>query len=128
MLKRILLEDIHYKAMALFVGFLLWFVANFGTKTVLSVEKELEVRNAEEKYTYRLTRKKVRLKIAFIERFVPTEVVDKTQAFVDVRGLPPGRYNLKVMVENPYKLLVSVEKIEPERVEVYISEAPRGGK
>ncbi|WP_448587479.1 hypothetical protein [Thermocrinis sp.] len=128
MLKKILLEDIHYKALALVIGFFLWFAVNFGTRAVVSIEKELEIRNAEERYTYRLSKKRVRIRVSFIERLIPSETVEKVKPFVDVRGLSPGRHVLKVQMDNPYKVLVSLEKMEPEKVEVYIIEAPQGGK
>jgi len=128
MLKKLFLEDIHYKALSLVIGFLFWFALNFGTKSVVSIEKDLEIRNAEARYTYKLSRKKVRIKIALIERLVSAEMAERIQPFVDVRGLSPGRHVLKVQINNPYKLAVSLERLEPERVEVYITEAPKRGE
>ncbi|WP_333785193.1 hypothetical protein [Thermocrinis sp.] len=128
MLKKLFLEDFHYKALSLVIGFLFWFVLNFGTKSVVSVEKELEIRNAEERYSYKLSRKKVRMKIHFVEKLASADMVDGVKPFVDVRGLSVGRHALEVQVSNPYKLIVSVEKLEPERVEVYITETPRRGE
>jgi len=128
MLRKLFLEDLHYKALALIIGFLFWFAVNFGTKSVISIEKELEIRNTEQKYTYKLSRKKVRMKIAFIERLVSTDMIDRVKPFVDVRGLPAGKHTLKVQVSNPYKLLISLEKLAPEEVEVYVVETPRRGE
>ncbi len=128
MLRKLFLEDIHYKVLALVIGFLFWFAVNFGTKSVISIEKDLEIRNTEERYAYKLSKKKVKMKIVLIERLVPMEMAERVQPFVDVRGLPPGRHILKVQISNPYKLAVSLEKVEPERVEVYIVEAPQRGE
>jgi len=128
MLRKLLFEDIQYKVVSLIVGFLLWSAVNFGTRASLSVEKEVELKNAQENYAYKLSRKKVRIKVSFVERLVSEGALENIQPFVDVTGLNTGRYLVKVEVRNPYKFLVSVDKVEPEKVEVIIQEAPQRGE
>ena len=128
MLRKLLFEDIQYKVVSLIVGFLLWSAVNFGTRVSLSVEKGVELKNAQENYVYKLSRKKVRMKVSFVERLVSENALENLQPFVDVRGLNTGRYLLKVDVRNPYKFLVLVDKVEPEKIEVIIQEAPQRGE
>ena len=128
MLRKLLFEDIQYKVVSLIVGFLLWSAVNFGTRASLSVEKEVELKNAQENYVYKLSRKKVRIKVSFVERLVSEGALENIQPFVDVTVLNTGRYLVKVEVRNPYKFLVSVDKVEPEKVEVIIQEAPQKGE
>jgi hypothetical protein len=128
MLRKLLFEDIQYKVVSLIVGFLLWSAVNFGTRASLFVEKEVELKNPQSNYVYKLSRKKVRMKVSFVERLVSESALENLQPFVDVRGLNTGRYLLKVEVRNPYKFLVLVDKVEPERIEVIIQEAPQRGE
>jgi len=128
MLRKFLFEDIQYKVVSLIVGFLLWSAVNFGTRTSLSVEREVELKNAQNNYIYKLSKKRVRIKVSFVERLVSEGALENIQPFVDVRGLNTGRYLVKVEVRNPYKFLVSVDKVEPEKVEVIIQEAPQRGE
>ena len=129
MLRKLLFEDIQYKVVSLIVGFLLWSAVNFGTRASLSVEREVELKNTQSNYTYKLSRKKVRIKVSFVERLVSEGALENLQPFLDVRGLNTGRHLVKVEVRNPYKFLVSVDKVEPEKVEVIIQQAPqRGGE
>jgi YbbR domain-containing protein len=128
MLRKFLFEDLQYKVVSLIVGFLLWFAVNFGTRTSLSVEREVELKNTQSNYAYKLSKKRVRIKVSFVERLVSEGALENIQPFVDVRGLNTGRYLVKVEVRNPYKFLVSVDKVEPEKVEVIIQEAPQRGE
>ncbi len=128
MLRKLLFEDLKYKIVSLIVGFLLWFAVNFGTRTSLSVEKEIELKNAQDNYAYKLSKKRVRIKVSFVERLVSEGALENIQPFVDVIGLNTGRYLVKVEVRNPYKFLVSVDKVEPEKIEVIIQEAPQRGE
>jgi YbbR domain-containing protein len=128
MLRKLLFEDLQYKVVSLIVGSLLWSAVNFGTRTSLSVEREVELKNAQSNYAYKLSKKRVRMKVSFVERLVSEGALENLQPFVDVRGLSTGRYLLKVEVRNPYKFLVSVDKVEPEKVEVIIQEAPQRGE
>ncbi len=128
MLRKFLFEDIQYKVVSLIVGFLLWFAVNFGTRASLSVEREVELKNTQSNYIYKLSKKRVRIKVSFVERLISEGALENIQPFVDVRGLNTGRYLVKVEVRNPYKFLVSVDKVEPEKVEVIIQEAPQRGE
>jgi YbbR domain-containing protein len=128
MLRKLLFEDIQYKVVSLIVGFLLWSAVNFGTRASLSVEREVELKNAQDNYVYKLSRKKVRMKVSFVERLLSEGALENIQPFVDVRGLNTGKYLLKVDVRNPYQFLVSVDKVEPEKIEVIIQEAPQRGE
>jgi YbbR domain-containing protein len=128
MLRKFLFEDLQYKVVSLIVGFLLWSAVNFGTRASLSVEREVELKNAQNNYAYKLSKKRVRIKVSFVERLVSEGALENIQPFVDVRGLNTGRYLVKVEVRNPYKFLVSVDKVEPEKVEVIIQEAPQRGE
>ena len=128
MLRKLLFEDIQYKVVSLIVGFLLWSAVNFGTRVSLSMEKEIELKNAQDNYVYKLSRKKVRMKVSFVERLVSESSLENLQPIVDVRGLKTGKYLLKVDVRNPYKFLVLVDKVEPEKIEVIIQETPQRGE
>jgi len=128
MLRKLLFEDLQYKVVSLIVGFLLWSAVNFGTRTSLSVEREVELKNTQNNYVYKLSKKRVRMKVSFVERLISEGALENIQPFVDVRGLNTGRYSVKVEVRNPYKFLVSVDKVEPEKVEVIIQEAPQRGE
>jgi YbbR domain-containing protein len=128
MLRKLLFEDLQYKVVSLIVGFLLWSAVNFGTRASLSVEREVELKNTQDNYVYKLSKKRVRIKVSFVERLVSEGALENIQPFVDVRGLNTGRYSVKVYVRNPYKFLVSVDKVEPEKVEVIIQEAPQRGE
>jgi YbbR domain-containing protein len=128
MLRKLLFEDIQYKVVSLIVGFLLWSAVNFGTRTSLSVEREVELKNAQDNYVYKLSKKRVRIKVSFVERLLSEGALENIQPFVDVRGLNTGKYLLKVDVRNPYKFLVLVDKVEPEKIEVIIQEAPQRGE
>lgn len=128
MLRKLLFEDIQYKVVSLIVGFLLWSAVNFGTRASLSVEREVELKNTQSNYAYKLSKKRVRIKVSFVERLISEGALENIQPFVDVRGLNTGRYLVKVEVRNPYKFLVSVDKVEPEKVEVIIQEAPQRGE
>jgi hypothetical protein len=128
MLRKLLFEDLQYKVVSLIVGFLLWFAVNFGTRASLSVEKEIELKNTQDNYVYKLSKKRVRIKVSSAKRLVSEGALENIQPFADVRGLNTGRYLLKVEVKNPYKFLVSVDKVEPEKVEVIIQEAPQRGE
>jgi YbbR domain-containing protein len=128
MLRKLLFEDIQYKVVSLIMGFLLWSAVNFGTRASLSVEREVELKNTQNNYVYKLSKKRVRMKVSFVERLVSEGALENIQPFVDVRGLNTGRYLLKVEVRNPYKFLVLVDKVEPEKIEVIIQEAPQRGE
>jgi hypothetical protein len=128
MLRKLLFEDLQYKVVSLIVGFLLWSAVNFGTRASLSVEKEIELKNTQNNYAYKLSKKRVRIKVSFVERLVSESALENLQPFVDVRGLNTGRYLVKVEVRNPYKFLVLVDKVEPEKIEVIIQEAPQRGE
>jgi len=128
MLRKLLFEDLQYKVVSLIVGFLLWSAVNFGTRASLSVEREVELKNTQNNYVYKLLKKRVRMKVSFVERLVSEGALENIQPFVDVRGLNTGRYLVKVEVRNPYKFLVLVDKVEPEKIEVIIREAPQRGE
>lgn len=127
-LKELLLEDWQYKLFALFAGITLWFFINFGERVPTSIERAIEVYHKEEGYEYRLDRKRVRIRLRVMERFVSEEELEKISAGVDVRGLKEGEYTLRLFVKNVPKFFVSVEKIEPEFVRVRVIRAPGGGK
>ncbi len=128
MLRSLIFKDIQYKVISLIVGLLLWSAVNFGTRASLSMEREIELKNAQNSYTYKLSRKKVRIKVSFVERLISDGALENIQTFVDVRGLNAGRYFVNVEIKNPYKLLVSVDKVEPERIEVVVQEPPKRGE
>jgi YbbR domain-containing protein len=92
------------------------------------VEREVELKNTQNNYVYKLSKKRVRIKVSFVERLISEGALENIQPFVDVRGLNTGRYLVKVEMRNPYKFLVSVDKVEPEKVEVIIQEAPQRGE
>lgn len=128
MFRNVLLKDWQYKLLALFMGTTLWFVLNFGGRVLMNMERYLEVFNQREGYTYRLERKRVRLKLRVMERFVSEEVLERIMAGVDVRGLDEGEYTLQVQVKNVPKFIISIERIEPDYVKVKVIKAPNRGQ
>ena len=107
MLKDALIKDWQYKLLALFMGTTLWFIHNFGGKVPMNIERYIEIFNQRDGYTYKLERKKVRLKLSVMERFVSEEMIENITVGIDVKGLEEGEYLLKVYVKNvplPFKL------------------------
>lgn len=128
MLKRLILHDWHYKLLSLVMGVVLWFVLNMGERVPLGVERQIEMVDQEKGYEYRLERKRVKIKLRVMERFVHEETLEKITASVSLRGLKEGEHTLKVEVKNVPKFLVSVERTEPEYVKVRVIKAPEGGQ
>lgn len=128
MLKDALIKDWQYKLLALFMGTTLWFINNFGGKVPMNIERYIEIFNQRDGYTYKLERKKVRLKLSVMERFVSEEMIENITVGIDVKGLEEGEYLLKVYVKNVPKFIVSVEKIEPDYVKVKVIKAPNRGQ
>lgn len=128
MLKSLLLKDWQYKLLALFMGTALWFVLNFGGRVSINMERYLEVFNQREGYAYRLERKRVRLKLSAMERFVSEEMLEKITVGVDVKGLEEGEYILKVEVKNLPRFIISVDRVEPDYVKVKVMKAPSRGQ
>lgn len=94
----------------------------------MSLERPLEVFNQEEGYTYKLEKRKVRIKLRVMERLVPENMLEGISAGVDVKGLREGEYLLKVKIGNLPRFIVSVEKVDPEYIKVRVLKAPNGGK
>ncbi|MCS6957579.1 MAG: hypothetical protein RMK75_03870 [Aquificaceae bacterium] len=128
MFKDLFLKDWQYKLLALLLGTTLWFVLNLGQKVPTSVERPIELLNQEKGYEYKLDRKRARIRLLVMERFVSEETLDEIAVIVDVKGLREGEYTLKVEVKNIPRFLVSVEKLEPEYVRLKVSKAPQGGQ
>ncbi|MCX7989024.1 MAG: hypothetical protein N2648_00055 [Aquificaceae bacterium] len=128
MLKRLILHDWHYKLLSLVMGVVLWFVLNMGERVPLGVERQIEMVDQEKGYEYRLERKRVKIRLRVMERFVHEETLEKITASVSLRGLKEGEHTLKVEVKNVPKFLVSVERTEPEYVKVRVIKAPEGGQ
>ncbi|MFN3975583.1 MAG: hypothetical protein ACK4LT_00745 [Aquificaceae bacterium] len=127
MLKSFFVKDWQYKLLALFMGATFWFIHNFGGRVPMNVERYVEVFNQKEGYAYRLERKRVRLKLSVMERFVSEEMVENIRVGVDVKGLEEGEYLLKVYVVNVPRFIISVEKIEPDYIRVKVIKAPNRG-
>lgn len=125
-LRDFLLRDWQYKLLSLLMGTALWFFINLGERVPMSIERTIEVYNEEKGYQYRLERKRAKIRLNVMERFVPEEMLERVSAGVDVRGLGEGEYLLRVEVRNLPRLLVSVERVEPERLRVRIIKAPEG--
>ncbi|MCS6997875.1 MAG: hypothetical protein NZL86_00575 [Aquificaceae bacterium] len=128
MLKRLIIHDWHYKLLSLVMGVVLWFVLNMGERVPLGVERQIEMVDQEKGYEYRLERKRVKIRLRVMERFVHEETLEKITASVSLRGLKEGEHILKVEVKNVPKFLVSVERTEPEYVKVRVIKAPEGGQ
>ncbi|MCS7195789.1 MAG: hypothetical protein NZ827_00775 [Aquificaceae bacterium] len=128
MLKRLILHDWHYKLLSLVMGVVLWFLLNMGERVPLGVERQIEMVDQEKGYEYRLERKRVKIRLRVMERFVHEETLEKITASVSLRGLKEGEHTLKVEVKNVPKFLVSVERTEPEYVKVRVIKAPEGGQ
>ncbi|SNZ11994.1 hypothetical protein [Hydrogenobacter hydrogenophilus] len=128
MLKRVILNNWQYKLLALFIGFSLWLVVNLGVRVPIVVERSIEVINEDPNYTYKLERKRVRIKLLVIERLSLNESIEGVKAQVDVKGLGEGEYVLKVHVESPFKVFVYPSSVEPEYVKVYVRRKPPQGR
>ncbi len=126
--KDFLLKDWPYKLIALFMGFSLWAILNFGGKITMSLEKPIEVFNPKEGYTYKLDKKRVRVRLHVVERFISEEMIEKIRVGIDVKGLEEGEYVIKIQAKNLPRFVASVEKVEPDYVRVKVLRAPNGGK
>ncbi len=128
MLRRVILNNWQYKLLALFIGFSLWLVVNLGVRVPIMVERNIEIVNEDPNYTYKLERKKARIKLLIIERLSLNESIEGVRAIVDVKGLGEGEYVLKVQVESPFKVLIYPSSVEPEYVKVYVKRRPPQGR
>jgi len=128
MIKRVIFNNWQYKLLALFIGFSLWLVVNLGVRVPIVVERSIELVNQDQNYTYKLERKRVRIKLLVIERLSLNESVEGVRAVVDVKGLGEGEYILRVHVESPFKILVYPASVEPEYVKVYVRRKPPQGR
>ncbi len=126
--RKVFLHDWQYKVVALLIGFSLWFVVNIGVRVPLIVERNIKIINEDPNYTYKLDRKKVRIRLLVIERLSINEFLEDVWATVDVRGLSEGDYALKVNVETPFKFLAYPTEVEPQSVKVYIRKKPPQGR
>lgn len=126
-LKAFLFKDWQYKLLSLLIGITLWFFLNLGERVPMSMERTIEIYNREIGYDYKVERKRVKIRLMVMERFVSEEMLESVSAGVNVKGLREGEYTLKVEIRNLPKFLVSVDRIEPEYVRVRIIKAPEGG-
>ncbi len=110
------------------MGATLWFFINIGDRVPMSLERTLEIDNKDKGYEYKLERKRVRIRLRVMERFVPEDALERVNAVVNVKGLKEGEYTLKVEIKNLPRFLVTVERIEPEYVKVKVIKAPEGGQ
>ncbi len=122
-----LLRDWQYKLVSLLMGIALWFFVNLGERVPMSMERSIEVYDKEKGYEYKLERKRARIRLKVMERFVSEEMIEVIGVGVNVKGMKEGEYTLKVEAKNLPRFLVIVEKIEPEYVRVRITKAPEGG-
>jgi len=120
-------KDWQHKLLSLLMGTTLWFFVNLGERVPMSVERNIEVYNKEQGYEYKLERKRARIRLKVMERFVPEEMLEGVGVGVNVKGMKEGEYILKVEAKNLPRFLVTVERIEPEYVRVKIIKAPEGG-
>lgn len=127
-LENLLLKDWQYKLISLLMGATLWFFINIGDRVPMSLERTLEIDNKDKGYEYKLERKRVRIRLRVMERFVPEDALERVNAVVNVKGLKEGEYTLKVEIKNLPRFLVTVERIEPEYVKVKVIKAPEGGQ
>lgn len=128
MLKDLFLKDWQYKLLALFLGFSLWLVVNLGVRVPILVERNIEIVNEDPHYTYKLEKKRVRIRLLVIERLSLNESLEGVKAIVDVKGLGEGDYMLKVYAESPFKLLAYPSEVQPQYVKVYVRKKPPEGR
>ncbi len=126
-LKVFLFKDWHYKLVSLLMGTTLWFFVNLGERVPMSIERSIEIYNKEQGYEYKLERKRARVRLKVMERFVPEGMIESIGVGVNVKGLKEGEYTLRVEVKDLPKFLITIEKIEPEFVKVKVIKAPGGG-
>ncbi len=122
-----LLKDWQYKLISLLMGTTLWFFVNLGERVPMSIERSIEVYNKEQGYEYKLEKKRVRIRLKVMERFVPEEMIEGIGVVINVKGLKEGEHIIKVEVKNLPKFLINAERIEPEYIKVRIVKAPEGG-
>ncbi len=122
-----LLKDWQYKLISLLMGTTLWFFVNLGERVPMSIERSIEVYNKEQGYEYKLEKKRVRIRLKVMERFVPEEMIEGIGVVINVKGLKEGEHTIKVEVKNLPKFLINAERIEPEYIKVRIVKAPEGG-
>ena len=126
-LKVFVFKDWQYKLLSLLMSTILWFFVNLGERVPMSIERSIEVYNKEQGYEYKLERKRVRVRLKVMERFVPEGIIEAIGVGVNVKGIREGEYTLRIEVKGLPKFLITVERIEPEFVKVKVIKAPEGG-
>ncbi|SHK26152.1 hypothetical protein [Thermocrinis minervae] len=120
MLKKIFVVDWHYKLVSVLLATVVWFFVSYGVRTPLYVEKEIQIVHQDANYTYKLSKKKARVKLFVLEITNIEEVVEDVKVYVDVKGLSEGEYMLKVNAESPNPFLAIPTEVEPSSVRVYV--------
>ncbi|WPM31405.1 hypothetical protein IAE16_06180 [Hydrogenobacter sp. T-2] len=122
-----LFRDWQYKLISLLMGTILWFFVTLGERVPMSIERSIEVYNKEQGYEYKLERKRARVRLKVMERFVTENMIEAIGVGVNVKGIKEGEYTLRVEVKDIPKFLITIERIEPEFVKVKVIKAPKGG-
>jgi len=126
-LKAFIFKDWQYKIISLLMGTTLWFFVNLGERVPMSVERNIEVYNKEQGYEYKLEKKRARIRLRVMEKFVSENMVEAIGVGINVKGIKEGEYTLKIEVKNLPKFLITLERLEPEFVKVKVIKAPQGG-
>ncbi len=124
-LKSFLTKDMEYKIIALFLAFMLWGVVIFGSRTVVVVDRFVEVVNPKEGYEYRLKPEKVRITVSTISRLAKPRFLNGIKAYIDVKDLKRGRHKVKVNVSIPLELVMKVVTVEPPSVRLRVKKKKR---
>ncbi len=119
-IRNFLSKDIEYKIIALFLAFMLWGVVIFSSRTVVVVNRFVEVVNAKEGYEYHLKPEKVRITVSTISRLAKPRFLNGIKVYIDVKDLGAGKHRKRVYVELPIELVMKVVTIEPPSVRLRV--------
>ncbi len=119
-LEHLLYKDWKYKIIALITAITLWAIVNFGNRVQVTIERKIQVTNASSEFSYILRPEKVKIKLKLIERLNRSSIFANIIAYVNVKGFKEGKTTAEVEVYTPLKPFISVQYIEPPRVEVFI--------
>ncbi len=124
-IKNFLARDLEYKIIALFVAFMLWGVVVFSSRSIVMVDRFVEVSNRVEGYEYIIKPEKVRITVSTIGRLAKPKFLNRIRAYIDVSKLKPGRHKVRVYVELPLELVMKVITVEPPSVKLRIRKKRR---
>ena len=118
--EHLIYRDWKYKIVALITAVTLWAVVNLGTRVQVTIEKNVNIVNARNGFSYKIEPRKVKITLKLIERLNRAGVLSEITAYVDVKDMKEGFSDAEVEVYTPLRPFISVQYIDPSKVKVRI--------